>query len=144
MKENDQQQTLHLLQSIMEYELAGVIRYNHFCLVVKGANRNLIIDFLKEQAEESLAHARKVGEILVSLNGHPKPCIAPVKDIEQYSVKDILVASLAHEQQAIEMYQQLLASAPASNQELVEFVRNMIEEEGNHHLELKQMIQDLS
>ncbi|BDA67662.1 Dps family ferritin [Calothrix sp. PCC 7716] len=143
MKENEQQRTLDLLQSIMEYELAGVVRYTHFSLVVTGTERNFIVDFLKEQAAESLTHAQKVGEILVSVEGHPKPGIAPVIDIDKYSIKDVLVASLAHEREAIQMYKQLLASAQQSNQELVKFVTNMIEEESSHHLELEQMIQDL-
>ncbi|GJD22089.1 hypothetical protein RIVM261_070450 [Rivularia sp. IAM M-261] len=96
MKENEQQRTLDLLQSIMEYELAGVVRYTHFSLVVTGTQRNFIVDFLKEQAAESLTHAQKVGEILVSVEGHPKPGIASVTDIDKYSIKNVLVASLAH------------------------------------------------
>jgi bacterioferritin len=143
MKENCRQQTLSLLQSIMEYELAGVIRYTHFSLVVTGSDRNLIADFLKEQAIESLAHAQKVGEMLVSIAGQPKPGITSITDIDNYSTKSVLIASLAHEQKAIEMYKQLLASAKEFNQELADFVSNMIEEESSHHLELEQMIQNL-
>ncbi|WP_211293189.1 hypothetical protein [Brunnivagina elsteri] len=50
---------------------------------------------------------------------------------------------MGNEQKAIEMYKQLLSSVQESNPELIEFISNMIEEEGNHHLELEQMIQDL-
>jgi bacterioferritin len=144
MKEFDSQKTLDLLQSIMEYELAGVIRYTYYSLVVTGSNRTSIVNFLKEQAEESLTHAQRVGEILVSLKGNPKPRSADIKETEEKSVKDILIASQNHEQKAIEMYKQLLSSVRYSNPELIEFISDMIEEEGNHHLELEQMIQNLS
>jgi bacterioferritin len=143
MKELDQQKTLDLLQNIMEYELAGVIRYTYYSLVVTGSNRTAIVDFIKEQAEESLTHAQRVGEILVSLKGNPKPRSIEIEEIEEKSVKNILIASQNHEQKAIEMYKQLLSSVRESNPELIEFISDMIEEEGSHHLELEQMIQNL-
>jgi bacterioferritin len=143
MKEFDQQKTLDLLQNIMEYELAGVIRYTYYSLVVTGSNRTAIVDFIKEQAEESLTHAQRVGEILVSLKGNPKPRSTEIEEIEEKSVKNILIASQNHEQKAIEMYKQLLSSVQESNPELIEFISDMIEEEGSHHLELEQMIQNL-
>ncbi len=143
MKEIDQQKTFDLLQSIMEYELAGVIRYTYYSLVVTGSNRTAIVNFIKEQAEESLTHAQRVGEILVSLKGNPKPGITHIEEIEEKSVKNILIASRKHEQTAIEMYKQLLSSVRETNPELIEFISDMIEEEGNHHLELEQMIKDL-
>jgi bacterioferritin len=144
MKELDQQKTLDLLQNIMEYELAGVIRYTYYSLVVTGSNRTAIVDFIKEQAEESLTHAQRVGEILVSLKGNPKPRSTEIEEIEEKSVKNILIASQNHEQKAIEMYKELLSSVRENNPELIEFISDMIEEEGSHHLELEQMIQNLA
>jgi bacterioferritin len=143
MKELDQQKTLDLLQNIMEYELAGVIRYTYYSLVVTGSNRTAIVDFIKEQAEESLTHAQRVGEILVSLKGNPKPGSTDIEEIEEKSVKNILIASQNYERKAIEMYKELLSSVRESNPELIEFISDMIEEEGSHHLELEQMIQNL-
>ena len=46
-----------ILNQIMEYELAGVVRYTHYSLMVVGPHRLPIVDFLKEQATESLQHA---------------------------------------------------------------------------------------
>jgi bacterioferritin len=44
-----------ILNEIMEYELAGVVRYTHSAMMVTGPYRIPIVAFLKEQAAESLA-----------------------------------------------------------------------------------------
>ncbi|HEY9844711.1 MAG TPA: ferritin-like domain-containing protein, partial [Candidatus Caenarcaniphilales bacterium] len=67
MKELDLKTTVDLLNSIMEFELAGVVRYTHYSLMVIGPNRIPIVDFFKAQASESLVHAQQVGEILTGL-----------------------------------------------------------------------------
>ena len=56
----DNTKIISLLNSIMEYELAGVVRYVHYSLMVFGYNRLPIISWLSGQADESLAHAHKV------------------------------------------------------------------------------------
>ncbi|MGH8001542.1 MAG: ferritin-like domain-containing protein, partial [Brasilonema sp.] len=97
MQELDQKQTIDLLNSIIECELSGVVRYTRYSLMVTGPYRITIVDFLKEQASESLLHAQKVGEILTGLEGRPNLQISAVNEIDNYSVKDILAKSLAHE-----------------------------------------------
>ena len=47
-----------ILNEIMEFELAGVVRYTHSSLMVTGPYRLPIVEFLKEQANESLMHAQ--------------------------------------------------------------------------------------
>ena len=47
-----------ILNEIMEYELAGVVRYTHYSLMVVGPHRLPIVQFLKDQANESLVHAQ--------------------------------------------------------------------------------------
>ena len=71
MKELNLEKATPLLTSIMEYELAGVVRYTHYALMVTGPNRIPIVQFLKDQATESLLHAQQAGEILTGLGGHP-------------------------------------------------------------------------
>ena len=51
-----------ILNEIMEYELAGVVRYTHSSMMVSGPYRLPIVRFLKEQATESLLHAQLAGE----------------------------------------------------------------------------------
>ena len=52
------------LNTILEFELAGVVRYTHYALMVYGYNRIPIVSWLREQAAESLAHADKAGELI--------------------------------------------------------------------------------
>ena len=80
MQELDHQKTIDILNSIMEFELAGVVRYTHYSLMVTGPNRIPIVAFFKAQAAESLLHAQQVGEILTGLEGHPTLRIAPMEE----------------------------------------------------------------
>ena len=63
LKDLDTKSTLKLLSRIMEFELAGVVRYTHYSLMVTGPNRIPIVAFMKAQASESLLHAQQAGEL---------------------------------------------------------------------------------
>ncbi len=52
------------LNTILEFELAGVVRYTHYALMVYGYNRIPIVSWLRAQATESLTHADKAGELI--------------------------------------------------------------------------------
>ena len=70
-KELNLKEVCTTLNEIMEYELAGVVRYTHSALMVVGPHRIPIVSFLQEQANESLQHAQQAGELLTGLDGHP-------------------------------------------------------------------------
>ena len=97
-----------ILNEIMEYELAGVVRYTHYSLMITGPYRLPIVEFLKEQANESLMHAQQAGELLTGLDGHPSQKIAKIEETHKHSIKDILEESLAHEIHALNLYKNLL------------------------------------
>ncbi|MFY7823827.1 MAG: ferritin-like domain-containing protein, partial [Planktothrix agardhii] len=86
MRDLDQAKAIELLNTIMEFELAGVVRYTHYSLMVTGPNRLPIVQFFKAQATESLLHAQQAGEILTGLEGHPSQKIAPIEESYQHSV----------------------------------------------------------
>lgn len=65
----DKDAVLGTLNRILELELAGVVRYTHYALMIYGYNRIPIIDWLQKQAEEGLLHARKAGELVTWLEG---------------------------------------------------------------------------
>ena len=48
MKQMDTNKVCDILNEIMEYELAGVVRYTHSSLMVSGPYRLPIVTFLKE------------------------------------------------------------------------------------------------
>ena len=136
--------TCALLNSIMECELAGVVRYTHYSIMVSGPYRIPIVDFMEEQANESLVHAQQVGEILTGLNGHPTQKIAPIEESHQHSIKAILQESLEHELRALNLYKELLTEVENASIYLEEFARTMIGQEELHTMELKKMLRDFS
>ncbi|WP_017653483.1 ferritin-like domain-containing protein [Fortiea contorta] len=144
MQELDHKKTVDLLNAIMEFELAGVVRYTHYSLMVTGPNRIPIVAFFKAQASESLLHAQQVGEILTGLDGHPSLKIASMEETYQHSVKDILAESLSHEKKALDLYKSLLETVTNASIYLEEFARSMIGQEEMHNLELKKMLRDFS
>jgi bacterioferritin len=144
MQNLDQEKAIDVLRSIMEFELAGVVRYTHYALMITGPNRIPIVDFFKGQATESLLHAQQVGEILTGLEGHPSLQIAPMEETYKHSVKDILQESLAHERNALDMYKKLLDIVEDASVYLEEFARTMIGTEELHNIEIKKMLRDFS
>lgn len=142
MRELDLSKTIDQLNTIMELELAGVVRYTHYSLMVTGPNRIPIVAFFKAQASESLLHAQQVGEILTGIDGHPSLRIAPMEETYRHSVADILNESLNHEKTALAAYKSLLDIVEDASIYLEEFTRTMIGTEELHTLELKKMLRD--
>jgi bacterioferritin len=143
MKALDVKKTQKLLNRIMEFELAGVVRYTHYSLMVAGPNRIPIVQFMKTQATESLLHASTAGEILVGLGGHPTLQIAEIPESYKHSVKDILEESLAHERTALDIYKKLLEVVEDRSVYLEEFARTQIAQEEMHGLEVRKMLRDV-
>ena len=72
MNDLDKNAAIDTLNRIMETELAGVVRYTHYSLMIYGVNRIPIVSWLKGIAEESLAHAHRAGELATLLGGIPR------------------------------------------------------------------------
>lgn len=144
MRDLDYPKTIELLKMIMEFELAGVVRYTHYSLMVIGPHRIPIVQFFQAQAQESLTHAQQVGEILTGLEGHPSLKVAPIEESFRHSVRDILKESLIHETKALDLYKDLLATVRDASIYLEEFTRTMISQEEMHGLELRKMLRDYS
>ena len=126
----------------MECEMAGVVRYAPSSLMITGPYRVPIVQFLQEQANESLAHALQAGELITGLDGHPSQQIAPIEESHNHSVLQILEESLAHEQHAVNLYKALLDEVSDASIYLEEYARGQIGQEEQHALELKKMLKD--
>ena len=142
MRELDEEATCNILNKIMEYELAGVVRYTHSALMISGPHRLPLVQFLQGQASESLQHAQQAGEILTGLNGHPTQGISKIAESHQHGVYHILKESLQHEKAAVDLYQELLAEAEDASVYIEEYARQMIGQEELHILELRKMLRD--
>ncbi len=142
MKDLDTEKTISILNNVLKYELAGVVKYTHFALMVTGPNRLSLDKFFKEQAEESLEHAQRAGELLTGLGGHPSQAIPEIEETNKHSIKDLLYESFNHEQKAIDLYKDLLAHSENKSLYIEEYAREMIKEEEMHGIEIKKMLRD--
>lgn len=141
--ELDIEETNEILISIMEYELSGVVRYTHYALMVAGANRIPIVDFMRAQASESLLHAQTAGELLTGLGGHPSLKVAGIAETHKHNTEALLSESLNHEKQAISLYTQLLEIVQGASVYLEEYARQLIAAEEKHCMELEKMLRDV-
>ena len=142
MKDLNSNKAISLLNNILEYELAGVVKYTHFALMVTGPNRLILDKFFKGQASESLDHAQQAGELLTGLGGHPSQKIPKIEETNKHSINDLLNESLLHESKAIDLYKELLNCSEGKSLYIEEYAREMIKQEEMHSIEIKKMLRD--
>ncbi|MCX7094501.1 MAG: ferritin-like domain-containing protein [Methylobacter sp.] len=140
MNDQEKQRAVDILNLIMELELAGVVRYTHYSLMVYGYNRIPIVSWLKSNADESLIHAHKAGELVTLLGGHPSLKIGPLLETAKHDIGDILRESLEHEKTAIAAYFELLKVSEGVSVLLEEYAREMIAGEELHLDEVNKML----
>jgi bacterioferritin len=133
-----------ILNEIIEYEMAGVVRYAHSSLMITGPYRLPIVAFLQEQATESLAHALQAGELITGFGGHPSQKIADIEENHDHSIQQILRESFEHETHAIKLYKKLLSEVQDSSVMLEEYARGQVGQEEQHAIEIKKMLRDFS
>lgn len=141
MNETDTKKAIGILNTIMELELAGVVHYTHYSLMVYGYNRLPIVHWLKKNAQEGLAHAHKAGEFVTLLGGHPSLKIGRLLETEKHDIGDILRESLEHEKSALEAYYALLKLTESGTSVLLEeYAREMVVAEELHLDEVNKML----
>lgn len=131
---------LKTLNQILEAELAGVVRYMHYSLMVYGHNRIPIVAWLRSQATESLTHAQEAGEMITHFGGHPSLGIGPLLESYKHNVNDILKESLEHERGGLALYYDLLKLTEGKSILLEEFARKMIAAEELHVGDVQKML----
>ena len=140
MNETENKSAIEVLNRIMELELAGVVRYTHYALMVFGYNRIPIVSWLKSNGDESLAHAHKAGEFVTMLGGHPSLKIGPLLETHKHDIGDILRESLDQERSTLEAYYELLRLTEGKSVALEEYAREMILLEEMHLDEVNKML----
>jgi bacterioferritin len=140
MAKNDTDQIVGVLNRLLEAELAGVVRYTHYSLLVFGFGRIPIVSWLREQANESLLHAQQVGEWITTLGAYPSLLIGPLLDSHKHDIAAMLRESLESESNALALYRELLALVEGRFVALEEFARQMIYAEELHAAEVDKML----
>jgi bacterioferritin len=136
----DTDKVVGLLNRILEHELAGVVRYTHYSLLVFGYNRIPIVSWLRQQAIESLAHAQAAGEMITTLGAYPSLEIGKLLDSHQHDIGTMLRESLENESNALELYQELLREVESKSVMLEEYARHMILTEETHAGQVNKML----
>jgi bacterioferritin len=139
-QELDKTAVVTLLNKILEDELAGVVRYTHYSLMVFGHSRIPIISWLRDQATTGLAHAHAAGELVTHFGEHPSLKVGTLLETHKHEINDILRESLEVEKTATEMYKELLELVRDKSVLLEEYARRMIAEEELHCGEVIKML----
>ena len=141
MSENfDQATAVKLLNQILEAELAGVVRYTHYSLMIFGHNRIPIVSWLRGEATICLTHANEAGELVTHFGEHPSLKIGALLETHQHGISDILTESLKAEAEGLSLYKQLFELVRDRSVLLEDYARRMIAEEELHIGEVNKML----
>lgn len=130
--EINKEQVIDQLNKILEWELAGVVRYTHYSMMIFGYSRIPIVSWFRKEAQESLVHAEQAGEMVTRLGGHPSLGIGPLLETHEHDIGQILRETLEAEYQAVGLYRELLKMVEGKSLALEEYARDLILQEEAH------------
>ena len=136
----NEKSVLDVLNRILEIELAGVVRYAHYSLMVFGHARIPIVSWMRTQANEGLTHALQAGEHITSLGGHPSLRIGKLLETQRHDIDQILREAMDHEQEGVDAYRKLLDLVRDRDVMLEEYARKMVHDEEVHISEIEKML----
>lgn len=136
----DKAAAVKLLNQIMEAELAGVVRYTHYALMIFGHNRIPIVSWLRSEANTCLTHANEAGELVTHFGEHPSLKIGALLETHKHGVNDILIEALEAEKAGLALYRQLFDLVQDRSVLLEDYARRMIAEEELHVGEVNKML----
>jgi bacterioferritin len=139
-KNLDKAAAVALLNEILETELAGVVRYTHYSLMIFGHARIPIVSWLRGEAATCLAHANEAGELVTHFGEHPSLKIGPLLETHKHGINDILIESLEAEKTGLALYKRLLDISRDRSVLLEEYARRLIAEEELHMGEVNKML----
>lgn len=136
----DKGAAIALLNEILETELAGVVRYTHYSLMVFGHSRIPIVSWLRSEASTCLDHATQAGELVTHFGDHPSLKIGALLETHKHGIADILIEALEAEKAGLALYKKLLGLVAGRSVLLEEYARRMIAEEEEHLGEVNKML----
>ncbi|MGK7909341.1 MAG: bacterioferritin [Synechococcus sp.] len=136
----DKGQTINQLNRILESELAGVVRYTHYSLMIFGYNRIPIVSWFRSQADETLIHAQRAGEMVTHLGGHPSLAIGSLLETHKHDIGEILRETIEAEFRTLQLYYGLLELVEGKSVPIEEYARELIAAEEQHLDEIDKML----
>ncbi|MBI3979635.1 MAG: ferritin-like domain-containing protein [Chloroflexi bacterium] len=105
----DVQRVIGLLNRCVSYEYSAVIQYLQHSMLVQGLDRQVFAEHFKKSSEESLGHAKRIGDKIVALGG--VPAVEPAAIHQTTELHEMLEQNLAMEKEALASYQTALEAA---------------------------------
>lgn len=136
----EQDKVINQLNRILECELAGVVRYTHYSMMIFGFSRIPIVSWFQDEAKESLTHAQQAGEMVTRLGGHPSLGIGPLLETHEHDIGQILRETLQAEHNALSLYYGLLELVAGKSVAIEEYARDLIRQEEAHIDEIDKML----
>jgi bacterioferritin len=136
----DRDEAVKILNQVVEHELAGMVRYTQYSLMIFGHARIPIIEWMQTQAQEAQAHAVQAGEEVTSLGARVSLGIGALVGTHHDSVDAIMEELVVHEESGIALYERLLEVAQGRSIPLEELARKMITSESIHTNEIRKML----
>jgi bacterioferritin len=140
MMDFDRDKVIEVLNQIVELELAGAVRFTQYSLMVFGHARIPIQGWMREQAQQSLAHGVQAGEEVTSLGGHVSLGIGELVGTHHASVDEMLQEMIIQERHGIALYRRLLELTEGCHVSLEEMARQMIRSEERDLAEIEKML----
>jgi bacterioferritin (cytochrome b1) len=130
----DKARMVEKLNEILKWEYAGLVQYTQYSFLVSDLWRQVYAEEFRENGEEALKHAHKVGDKIVALGG--------VTTVERGEVKlttdltQMLENSLAMELKHVQLYTEALAMCEEHDVALRVLLEDICreEQEGADHL----------
>ena len=138
--QSENEQVIATLNKILELELAGLVRYLHYSFMIFGHNRIPIVAWLRDQSNESNAHAVLAGEHITAFGGHPSLKIGSLLETHQHDVNEILIEAHEHEKEGLGAYYALLELVAGKSILLEEYARDQIAAEEMHLADIRKMM----
>ncbi len=138
------QDAVEILNKIFEHELASAVQYTQYSMMIFGHARKPIQGSLQSWSDESMLHARQVGELITAFGGQVSLGIGKLLDRHYGNIDEMLEQMMLQEVAAIDLYHQLMKlvenyDKPGSVM-LEEFARTMILDEEQHLSEIEKML----
>ena len=102
----DTNKVIDKLNEILRWEWTGVVQYTQHSFLVCDVWREVYAGMFKDGAEESLGHARQIGDKIVALGGVPTVERAEVRQAKD--LHEMLRIDLEFEREAVKLYNQAL------------------------------------
>lgn len=131
------QNLIDRLNTVLSWELAGVIQYLQHSVMVTGPERETFRKFFHEGSEEAHEHSELVGNKIAALGG--VPTVEPAQIRQAADLEGMLEAVLKLEEEALAAWEAALEVAPQVNAGTAFWIEEHVAEEQEHVDEMRKL-----